>query len=172
MTEGSTQMNALIVVGVDGSPEAAEALEYAAADAARRGATLRVVSVAPVPEYWVVPIGVVPPRVAVPSWELQAAAREAAQSAVDTLAAARPDLIRSIEVEAVGVCGHPAAELVEQSRGAELLVLGHRGRGTVASVVLGSVGLSCVLQAQCPVTIVRPTNQTPRPAATAETSAM
>jgi nucleotide-binding universal stress UspA family protein len=37
-----------------------------------------------------------------------------------------------------------------------VLVLGHRGRGPVASAVLGSVGLHCILHATCPVTIVRP----------------
>jgi nucleotide-binding universal stress UspA family protein len=43
-------MSELIVVGIDGSPDAARALEQAAQDAARRGATLRVVSVARMPE--------------------------------------------------------------------------------------------------------------------------
>jgi nucleotide-binding universal stress UspA family protein len=60
----------MIVVGVDGSPEAAEALEYAAVEAARRGARLRVVSVFSVPEYWSVPVGFIPPTVPAPSWDL------------------------------------------------------------------------------------------------------
>jgi nucleotide-binding universal stress UspA family protein len=66
------------------------------------------------------------------------------------------------------VLGAPGRVLVEQARGAELLVLGHRGRGGVASVVLGSVGLYCVLHAPCSVTIVRPTpvpEAVPAPAA-------
>jgi nucleotide-binding universal stress UspA family protein len=150
-------MSAVIVVGVDGSAEAAGALEYAADEAARRRAKLRVVSVFTMPEYWAVPIGFAPPRVTVPPVaELRSAAQDAAQAAVDELLAARPDLARQIEVEAVGICGHASDDLVAQSRGADLLVLGHRGRGAVASAVLGSVGLSCVLRAKCPVTIVRP----------------
>jgi nucleotide-binding universal stress UspA family protein len=60
-------------------------------------------------------------------------------------------------VEVVGVSGHPATELIERSREADLLVLGHRGLGGLASAFLGSVGLNCVLHAQCPVLIVRPT---------------
>jgi nucleotide-binding universal stress UspA family protein len=52
--------------------------------------------------------------------------------------------------------GHPATELVEQSRKADLLVVGHRGRGAIASTFLGSVGLTCVEHAHCPVTVVRP----------------
>lgn len=156
-------MSAVIVVGVDGSAEAAQALEYAAADAARRGARLRVVSVFPMPEYWAAPIGFAP-RVVVPSWDLRSAARQAAQTAVDELLAAHPELVGQIEIEAVGVCGHPSGELVTQSRGADMLVLGHRGRSAVGSAVLGSLGLSCVLHAQCPVTIVPFTKHTSPPA--------
>ena len=48
---------------------------------------------------------------------------------------------------------------MDAADGAELLVIGHRGRGSVASVLLGSVGLYCVLHAQCPVTVVRPRSQ-------------
>jgi len=154
-------MSAMIVVGVDGSAEAARALEYAAAEAARRGARLRVVSVFSMPDYWMVPIGFAPPQVTVPPVEeLRSGAQEAAQRAVDELSASRPDLAGQIEVETVGICGHASDDLVEQSRGADLLVLGHRGRGAIASAVLGSVGLSCVLHAGCPVTIVRPTEHT------------
>ena len=164
-------MSGMIVVGVDGSAEAARALEYAAAEAARRGARLRVVSVFAMPDYWMVPIGFAPPQVTVPLVEeLRSGAQEAAQRAVDELSAARPDLAGQIEVEAVGVCGHPSDDLVALSRGADLLVLGHRGRGAMASVILGSVGLSCVLHAGCPVTIVRPTTET-TPPAHAETTA-
>jgi nucleotide-binding universal stress UspA family protein len=54
----------------------------------------------------------------------------------------------------VGVDGSPESRVA--LRGADLLVLGHRGRGGFASAVLGSVGLHCVLHALCPVTIVRP----------------
>ena len=158
-------MSAMIVVGVDGTAEAARALEYAAAEAARRGARLRVVSVSSMPDYWMVPIGFAPPQVTVsPVEELRSGAQEAAQRAVDELSASRPDLAAQIEVETVGICGHASDDLVEQSRGADLLVLGHRGRGAIASAVLGSVGLSCVLHAGCPVTIVRPTEHTTAPA--------
>jgi nucleotide-binding universal stress UspA family protein len=39
---------------------------------------------------------------------------------------------------------------------ADLLLVGHRGLGDVASACLGSVGLQCVLHATCPLTVVRP----------------
>jgi hypothetical protein len=45
--------------------------------------------------------------------------------------------------------------LVSESRDADLLVVGHRGRGAFHSTMLGSVGLQCVLHASVPVTVVR-----------------
>jgi nucleotide-binding universal stress UspA family protein len=48
---------------------------------------------------------------------------------------------------------------VDQSRDADLLVVGHRGRGGFGSAVLGSVGLQCVLHATVPVTVVRARQQ-------------
>ena len=44
---------------------------------------------------------------------------------------------------------------MSQSRDADLLVLGHRGRGALRSALLGSVGLQCVMHASVPVTVVR-----------------
>jgi nucleotide-binding universal stress UspA family protein len=165
-------MSELIVVGIDGSPEAAMALGQAAQDAARRGATLRVVSVARMPEVWAVPLGMAPPTVPVRPGELPSAARERAQAAVDALFAAHPELARQVAVEVVGVAGHPATKLLEQSRDADMLVLGHRGLGGLASAFLGSVGLNCVLHAHCPVLVVRPTHQAePHPATSAESAA-
>jgi len=164
-------MSELIVVGIDGSAEAAIALEQAAQDAARRGATLRVVPVARMPEVWAVPLGMAPPTVPAIPGELPSTARERAQAAVDALFAAHPELGRQITVEVVGVAGHPATELVEQSRTADLLVIGHRGLGALASAFLGSVGLNCVLHAHCPVLVVRPTHQAELDGAASATAA-
>jgi nucleotide-binding universal stress UspA family protein len=46
--------------------------------------------------------------------------------------------------------------LVEQSRTAQLLVVGHRGCNAFASTLLGSTGLYCVLHAHSPVLVIRP----------------
>lgn len=150
-------MSELIVVGVDGSAEGAAALAYAVTDATRRNARVRVVSASQMPEYWEVPLGMAPRSVPIARTDVVNAAQRVAQAAVDTFAAEHPALAGQVEMEIVGVSGHPATELVEQSRDADLLVIGHRGRGALASTLLGSAGLSCVLHAYCPVTIVRPT---------------
>jgi nucleotide-binding universal stress UspA family protein len=151
-------MSELIVVGVDGSAEAAAALDYAATEAAQRGARVRVVTVSQMHAYWEawtasrVRHGFPPP----PPTDFVSMAQQVAQDAVDAFAANHPALAGKVEMEIVGVAGHPAAELVAQSREADLLVVGHRGRGAIASTFLGSVGLSCAQHAHCPVTIVRP----------------
>ena len=152
-------MSELIVVGVDGSAEAMTALTYAVTDAARRGARLRVVAVSQMPEYWAVPSGTPSVSTQEPV-DFVSVAQQVAQEAVDAFAADHPALAAQVEMEIVGVTGHAASELVEQSREANALVLGHRGRGGIASTFLGSVGLSCVLHAHCPVTIVRPDQAT------------
>ncbi len=155
-------MGGMILVGVDGSAESDEALVHAAEDARRRGARLRVLAVARMPEYWAIPYGMSVP--VLPPAELDDEARAVAQAAVDKLFAARPDLADGLAVEVVGATGNPADILVAQARDADGLVLGHRGRGALARAVLGSVGLSCVLHAPCPVTIVRTAPDAARPA--------
>ena len=61
-----------------------------------------------------------------------------------------------VEIERRVDQGAPAAVLVEESRTADLLVVGSRGRGGFASVLLGSVSQQCAHYAECPVVIVRP----------------
>jgi nucleotide-binding universal stress UspA family protein len=119
---------------------------------------VRVVAVVEKPDFVTVPLGMAPPTVMTTTVDFPSAARRVAKDAVDTFTADHPELAGQVEMEIVGLAGHPKTELVEQSRDAALLVLGHRGRGAFASSFLGSVGLSCVLNAHCPVTIVRPTS--------------
>jgi nucleotide-binding universal stress UspA family protein len=141
-----------VVVGIDGSAESRAALRFALEEAAVRGTGLRVVSALLPPMYWPEAYGLsAPPTVE----EKKAHLRVGARRMLDEVIAERPTLA-AVPVELHEVEGRPADVLVEQSRGADMLVVGHRGRGGVASAVLGSVGLHCVLHAQCPVTVIRP----------------
>jgi nucleotide-binding universal stress UspA family protein len=53
------------------------------------------------------------------------------------------------------VRGNAAKVLLEAARGAELLVVGSRGHGSLAAALLGSVSQQCVQHATCPVVVVR-----------------
>jgi len=73
------------------------------------------------------------------------------EGVVTSARAAHPNLdIRSTVVE-----GHPAPVLVHASRGARLLVVGCRGHGEFAGMLLGSVSEHCVTNAHCPVLVFR-----------------
>jgi nucleotide-binding universal stress UspA family protein len=141
-----------VVVGVDGSPESHAALRFALEDAARRRTGVRVVSAYVPPEYWAVSYGLV----TLPTLEdLVEDSAQVGQAAVDAAVADAPELA-AVPTEVVALPGPAAKALIEQAKDADLLVVGHRGRGGFKSAVLGSVGLHCVLHATCPVTIVRP----------------
>jgi nucleotide-binding universal stress UspA family protein len=149
---GDTGQKDVVVVGVDGSAGARAAAEYALEEAALRGGELRIVAVAPVPDYWAVTYGLSEPP---PPTELIDRVREDTQKFADELVAANPETAAkaTVTVEArTGVAWH---QLTEAAKGAALLVVGHRGRGAIVSAMLGSVGLQSVLHAQTPVTIVR-----------------
>jgi nucleotide-binding universal stress UspA family protein len=142
----------VVVVGYDGSAGARKAAEYALEEAALRKGELRIVAVAPVPDYWAVTYGLNSPP---PPSELIERVREDVQKFADELVAANPEPAAeaTVVVEArTGVAWH---QLTEAAKGAALLVVGHRGRGAIASAMMGSVGLQTVLHAQVPVTIVR-----------------
>jgi nucleotide-binding universal stress UspA family protein len=146
-------MNETVVVGVDGSPAARSVLEYAIEEAARRGAQLRVVAAVALPEFWTSYYGeLVPP----PPNDLLGEARRQTQRFVDEVVAAHGDAARGVPIKVEIRAGRPGEILVDAAEGAALLVVGHRGLGSVGSVLLGSVGLHCVLHASCPVTVVRP----------------
>ncbi len=51
--------------------------------------------------------------------------------------------------------GHPASVLTEAAQGAELLVVGSRGHGAFAGMLLGSVSEYCAAHSPCPVVVVR-----------------
>ncbi len=140
-----------VVVGVDGSEAATRALRWAAEDARRRGALLRVVLA------WEYP----PRAVGGAGWIVPDEAMLADQAAVmerrldDVLAAAAP-LLEGLELERRVVHGAPVPALLEAAAHADLLVLGTRGHGGFVGLLLGSVSQQCAHHAPCPVVIVPP----------------
>ena len=139
----------IVLVGVDGSPESGAALKYAVAEANRRGARLRVVSTY-FPEYSV--HGRTQPLTASESAIEVDLEKETRRMVEDALAGEVPQP----PVEIVVAAGPAAGVLIDRSGEVDVLVLGHRGRGGFSSMLLGSVGLQCVLHARCPVIVVRP----------------
>src|SRR6201999_2670055 len=140
------------VVGYDGSGHADEALRYALAEGARRGAPVQVVLVVEPPEAWAYTFYGVPPGPEART--LRENARASVERRVAEIRSGLDETLRAVPVEIDAVSGSPTVALAERARGAELLVVGHRGRGAVRSALLGSVGLSVVLHAPCPVTVV------------------
>ena len=141
-----------IVVGVDGSDCSRTALEFALDEAVLRGAAVRVVAALPEADYWAASSGMSPSLLD----ELAADLEKMAQSMVDEVVRTRGGAVADVPVDVRAMPGGAGRVLVEQSRDAEMLVVGHRGRGGLRSAVLGSVGLQCVLHAAVPVAVVRP----------------
>ena len=140
------------MVGVDGSESARAALEFGLEEAARRSARVRVVTAFHSPDYWPVAYGIASGMVVPPSMEQLAEAAE--QAARQTVAEVVGSAGGRAPVEVRVVQGHPVEVLLDQAAEADLLVVGHRGLGAIASACLGSVGLQCVLHATCPVVVV------------------
>ncbi|PPK94287.1 nucleotide-binding universal stress UspA family protein [Kineococcus xinjiangensis] len=138
-----------IVVGVDGSWQAERALEWAAEDARRRGADLRIVTAVRAP---------VSPATsaAFTAGNVLDAAREAAQVAVDAAVERASELAPASRVSGEVRAGSAAAVLQQESHYADLLVTGSRGHGSLAGLVLGSVSVAVATSARCPVVVVRP----------------
>jgi nucleotide-binding universal stress UspA family protein len=133
-----------IVVGIDGSPQAGAALSWAIDEARLRGLGLHVLYVFPA----LVSILGTTAHEYYPQVE-----KEAAGVLDQALASAPP--VDDLEVERTLAPGNPAETLVQESHGANMLVLGSRGLGTFRGMLLGSVSMHCVHQAHCPVVIVR-----------------
>ncbi|MEO6880534.1 MAG: universal stress protein [Mycobacteriaceae bacterium] len=152
MSAESVSQSRLVVVGVDGSAESKAAVAYALRNAAARGDSVRAVTAVPEPEMWATGYGVV---MLPPVDELLPEARKTAQGVVDAVVAELGEAASGVSVTVDALAGTPAQVLLDAAAEATELVVGHRGRGGVRSALLGSVGLSCVLHAPCPVTVVR-----------------
>jgi nucleotide-binding universal stress UspA family protein len=132
-----------IVVGVDGSEAAHQALEWAMDEARRRNAMVEAVHA------WHQPfvtgyayMGEIPLGDYVNEAQ---AILDAAIAAVDTT---------GVTVESKIIAGGASEVLVEEAKGADLLVVGSRGRGGFSGLLLGSVSQQAAHHAPCPIVII------------------
>jgi nucleotide-binding universal stress UspA family protein len=137
-----------IVVGVDGSASSRAALNWAAAEAAEHGADLLAVNV------WEHTL--LPPAGSVSVSEHYVP--DTSQRTTDELLQVIKEELGEdppVPVQARVRQGRPAKVLIEESADAELLVVGKRGHGGFAGLVLGSVSHHVVSYAKCSVVVVR-----------------
>ncbi|HEY5361590.1 MAG TPA: universal stress protein [Streptosporangiaceae bacterium] len=137
-----------IVVGIDGSTGSRQALEWAAHEATLTHAALTVLTVHPVMASPWTGNPLVDPVDVEAAEKARAVAEEAALKVTSQLDA-QPS---SVTVKALS--GFVVPELIAASREADLLVVGSRGGGGFASLVLGSVSSQVVSHASCPVVVV------------------
>ena len=122
-----------IVLGVDGSETAKEALTLAAREAELHDARLRIVVV------WQLSSLVYGGGFVAFDEETYGALRDRAQSVADAAGAAVAELAPSVEYETVVLEGQPAEALLGASADADLVVVGSRGLGGFKRLMLGSV---------------------------------
>jgi nucleotide-binding universal stress UspA family protein len=138
-----------IIVGIDGSHRSTRALEWALKEATLRHARITVLTIHSVAAS---PWTGNPMRLGADSDEQEKmlhAAEELTHKVTDQLGESRPD---SVTVRAIS--GFPAKELIEASRDAGLVVVGSRGAGGFARLLVGSVSSQVVGHAHCPVVVV------------------
>jgi nucleotide-binding universal stress UspA family protein len=141
-----------VIVGVDGSKASRHALQWAQFMARSLGAAIDAVTV------W--EISAVEASAWADDWdpEKDATAKLHATLA-EVLGAEPPAPVREVVLH-----GSAAAQLVEASKGAQLLIVGSRGRGGFRELLLGSVSAACAAHAHCPVLIIRGDTPPPPPA--------
>ncbi|AVH55727.1 MULTISPECIES: universal stress protein [Streptomyces] len=135
-----------VVVGVDGSPSSHAALRWAVRYAGLVGGAVEAVAAYGLPgaHGWSAPAADV-------DLDTEAAERGLVDEVREVLGEPAASQVRELLVH-----GNPAEVLLNASEGAEVLVVGSRGRGGFVRALLGSVSQQCALHAKCPVVIVRP----------------
>jgi len=138
-----------ILVGVDGSPAANYAVDWAARDAAMRNVPLTIV-------HAVRPIGVTLPQApmatAFARWQVENA-QKYIDDAVEIARRSTPDG-GPAKIDSAVLFSPIVASLVDLSKDAEMVVVGSRGRSALARTVLGSVCSGLIHHAHCPVAVI------------------
>lgn len=147
MTEPAAPTWSDVIVGVDGSSESKAALRWAVEQAHLTGQTVKAVMA------WRQPMDIF--GYALPSPianDIRLDCEKSLGSAVEEASVAHPDVKISSEV----VEGLAPLVLLDEAKGADLLVVGSRGHGAFTGMLLGSVSQHCVTHATCPVVVVHP----------------
>ncbi|MGD9530359.1 universal stress protein [Pseudonocardia sp.] len=137
-----------VVVGVDGSESGLRAVRWAAREARRWRAPLRLVHVVVgLDERWLADPAV--------GAGFRDAVTDAARERLDRARAAAVQAEPDVEVADHLAAGDPARVLLEEAKAARLVALGDRGLGGFAGLLLGSVASDVSARATCPVVVVR-----------------
>lgn len=136
-----------VVVAVDGSATADQALEWAAAEARRRATSLTLVHAWQLPALGYDPMA----AAALDTTALEHAAQATAAAALARLNSS------DLDVRSVVERGNPSQVIIETGREAALIVLGTRGRSGLKRVILGSVATQVAQHASSPVVVIPPT---------------
>jgi nucleotide-binding universal stress UspA family protein len=137
-----------VIAGTDGSEASMRGVEWAAREAVSRSRPLRIVSVPVLSRRW---HGTPPGRPDAVAQLICAAADQALAAAAERAAGIEPGL----SVSTTRLSGRPAQALAGAAADASLLVVGSRGAGGFAALVLGSVSRHVAFAAACPVVVVR-----------------
>lgn len=141
--EPDIREDAPVLVGIDGSPASELATAIAFDEASRRGVDLRAVHAWSNVE--ILDLG---------GLDWPALQEESEQILAERLAGWQ-ERYPDVAVQRLVVCDRPARELVNQSKSAQLVVLGSRGRGGIARVLLGSVSNAVVHSVHTPIIVAR-----------------
>lgn len=144
MESKEKKTNQTIVVGVDGSESSKEALRWAARLAPSLKATIHAVVA------WEYPILLGADGGMPSTWKPDETAKEILTNTLDEVFGKE----RPVGLEASISQGHPTFVLLDASKDAEMLIVGSRGLGGFAGLLVGSVSSTCAEHAKCPVLVV------------------
>lgn len=149
--------NNSIVVGLDGSPGSAAALEWGIEEAVRRSLPLHVLCARQGQAS--LGVGMIDAPELAATFARDAAAH--AEALLEAASARAHEAWPALAVTVENSRGYAAARLVELSAHAETVVVGHSGHGSVIGTLMGSVTSQVVAHAECPVVVVREPGENP-----------
>lgn len=152
VVRGRPEASGPVLLGVDGSPAARDAVVFAFDQAALRGTSLVALHAWTT---WSVPVPPPPPDPAAPYAYERGRLAEDEERLLAEAVAGCAERYPQVPVERRPVRGATRETLLAESRNAQLLVVGARGRGGFTGLLLGSVSQAVLHHAHCPVAVVR-----------------